>query len=376
MRVSFAYGLIFFSVLAMDLRAEEPTNTFAVLIAGRKDSESQVSFANDVRLAHQTLLERGVPAKQIRLLGSDVSSTPFSVKELKMALSDFAKSAAPGSQFLVYLAAHGDISGEFGATPWLTGGINAKDMSNALKENVPADAQKVLIVDSCLAGKMKTVFDRSDWVIMTSSDSDGFGYGAEKDGDHSKAHYGIFSYTFFGALRGKYPDQTPVNADANGDSRVSFREAFDWAVLRGSEAMKSEETPAWANWIPGIRNEYDPFWLCSQGSENSGLCHAQKSPVCSVIPAGFDSLRDLKVKLAQDATRIQGKPFLRPQEKIPGDLNADRKVDNIDAFLLMERLEKKGDLPLNEMDRIGDINSDGKLDGADLTLLREKISSR
>jgi hypothetical protein len=84
-------------------------------------------------------------------------------------------------------------------------------------------------------------FSKSNNRIIVSSSG-------ETEPAWSNADYGIFSYYFTSALNGATPNGTAVNADRNGDKKVSILEAFIYA----QENDKSSETPQYDDTGDGV----------------------------------------------------------------------------------------------------------------------------
>jgi hypothetical protein len=91
----------------------------------------------------------------------------------------------------------------------------------------------VVVMEQCFSGGY--IFDMArsggNKVIMSAAGEYEFSYGG--------ANYDIFSYHFTCAINGKTPDGVAVNADADGDGKVSMVEAFNHARTNDT----ANETP-------------------------------------------------------------------------------------------------------------------------------------
>ena len=357
------------------------SSTYAVLIAGHPASDSEKFTKNSVVLAYQTLIERGVPGSNILVLGEGfaanafspyvVKATPFKADELEGRLRALAKNPGNG-QVIVYLAGHGDITGIAGATPHLTGGITADKMNEAVTRGLPESAQKLILVDTCFSGDFASTCAAKNRITLSSAGSWGYGFSIDKtkEGDASYNHH-ILSYHFFSALRGKYPGGDKVDADADGDGRVTFQEAFDWAELKGRQDEKAAGGASpWLGFPLGISTEYSPEFICNKQNSESGLCTPVNSSSCELVSSNTAELLKQSA-LATDALRVQGAPRLGTPKK-PGDLDSNGIVSNQDIFIFKDILSRKSTASAEEL-KMADYNGDGKVDLKDLGLMRRNL---
>jgi len=92
----------------------------------------------------------------------------------------------------------------------------------------------IIQMKQCFSGGFIDDLRRPKRIIMSSSGPENPSY------SHSSGQFGGFTYWYFAALTGEKPDGGgSVNADANGDGRVSILEAYNFARANNS----APETP-------------------------------------------------------------------------------------------------------------------------------------
>jgi len=233
--------------------------TYVLLIQGAED---QIFFRNNIRLAHDTWRERGIPAAHIMSLGpelgielddldgdgeSDILARPSHemIRDVLTAMGNEIKKAGAG-KVIVYVTAHGgrayedpydsavSLSYHFGmifayqiegAADFLElikiGGniadfneLTGKQLNKVLEDSLPAYASSLVVIDSCHAGGFVKHVKRPNGVVITSSDSDSYSFQNIAKG------YSNFSYHFFSRLK---------DVHAIGGARFRVSEAFSHA---------------------------------------------------------------------------------------------------------------------------------------------------
>lgn len=94
----------------------------------------------------------------------------------------------------------------------------------------------IFVLKPCFSGGLIYDLRGSNRVIISSGTETQVTYG------HSSGNYGEMSHNFIAAISGKVPTTgASVNADTNGDGKVSMYEAFIY--LKNAEEFKSDEQP-------------------------------------------------------------------------------------------------------------------------------------
>ncbi len=117
----------------------------------------------------------------------------------------------------------------FHNTVCLWGELMTEDEFGAALDQVKNVKTEMLQMKQCFSGGFTQRLNRANRVVMSSCGPNEFSWG------HSKGNYGSFTYYYFSALTGKTPDgglingSSSVNADANGDGKVTLAEAWNYA---------------------------------------------------------------------------------------------------------------------------------------------------
>lgn len=82
------------------------------------------------------------------------------------------------------------------------------------------------IFQQCFGGGFIKDVNHRDNILISASSEFQFSYGLPD------LSFDVFSKHFIAALNGFYPDNSPCNADSNGDGRISVLEAFNFAKSR------------------------------------------------------------------------------------------------------------------------------------------------
>jgi hypothetical protein len=101
----------------------------------------------------------------------------------------------------------------------------------------------IVCMGQCYAGGFIDDLAGNNRVIVTACRHDEPSWACDTEGDYDE-----FLYHWTAAVRGRTPDGMVVNADTNGDRRVSLREAFLYAENHDSRP----ETPQYYESQPGF----------------------------------------------------------------------------------------------------------------------------
>lgn len=235
---------------------------YAILVNGYADSSS---FYNNISFVHDMLLEKGYKEENIIVLhdhGKDPEAfiedrmdgepkgdgeaatapgyvfTPRADKivngpayrdDVFKALDAVAAKAKEGDEFFFYSTDHGG-SGRDGSTICLRskgggywGGIDEVSVAEFKPyiDRIKAEKQ-VLVFDQCFSGGFADALGNGNRVAVSACSSSESSYISHPmDG---------FPAAFYGAIRGRDWEGKPINADRNGDGKVSIREAFEYAM--------------------------------------------------------------------------------------------------------------------------------------------------
>lgn len=283
----------------------------ALLISGYPANSGEVSFKNSVLLAFRTLVEKGVPASRIIVMGEGYKSQdfsphkvrviPFAPNQLKTALSSLSSSANKKmkQRYLVYLAGHGSPWGAGFDPNGISTAISPKELDAAIKQGTPDEAEKIVIVDACDSGSFEGQCVANDRIFISSAGAWANSYSKKDEKDASYNHT-VFGYHFFSAIRGRYPNGSLANADASGDGEVSFGEAFVWAKTRGREEVRVDEVPFSLGKFFGVSQDFSPELICDPSKENSTICGPFfQDSECRVLSDDY-------AKILKDASRQKG----------------------------------------------------------------------
>jgi hypothetical protein len=212
--------------------------------------------AQDAEGMAATLRQRGVGHyKQtfVKILSDDTAEKP--TREAILSALDFVQQAGARDTVIVFLASHGvtDASGNYYFVPRdvlrsdVIAAQRGQEADSLLSWTVFFDAirgaagRRVLIVDTCHAGRAEGRFDAHS--LMKRSAASLFplivaSKGEERSQEYPPGGHGLFTYALMNALN--------PTADTNGDLLVSLKEAFRYAVpiverLRDKQA--GEQTP-------------------------------------------------------------------------------------------------------------------------------------
>ena len=151
-------------------------------------------------------------------------------------------------QVMVFVTDHGGQGSGHNAVLWLWGGDTEYLWDSELADMVADYPCPVMVaMETCFSGGFVDNLDQTNQVIATAC-----AYNDTSVAGTTFPDYDQWAYYFTAALRGYYPgahpwtDGTVCNADANGDGRVSFKEASDFAYANrnASDVPQYGSTPS------------------------------------------------------------------------------------------------------------------------------------
>ena len=217
-------------------------NRFVNVPADRKDRLQDLEFAAQDAQAFSEAMQRasrGLYREVKTVLLNDTSATRPDKQEIRKALATL-QDAGPDDTVMVFLASHGfsDRAGNYffmardgqyndvktvvesdsaaGSTPSL---IEGEEFFGALRQ---VAGRRILVVDTCHARRIEGLVDTHSLRKRSAASSLAFmvaAKGNEESQEYAPAGHGLFTYALLESLK--------PSADANGDGKVSLREAFE-----------------------------------------------------------------------------------------------------------------------------------------------------
>ncbi len=267
---------IFFPSLCWPNPEDERTleggdQTYAILVQGSKEPWT----TNNLKLVYLTLIKRGVPKENI-IVVSPLVSLAWKDGGLKNTLPDLdgdgrwdvkwgttfnnvadafkelgEKVKNHNAQIFLYFTMHGlksrlcleSIIGE-------NKDIESVELKEWLKKNFHGSQEITLFIEACYSGSFIEVFGREildnngrEYLFFASADESKKSYWAPfKNGERytdteaqkcEAYDFGVFTYHFFSALNGSYPEGPLIpEADFDGSGIVSLEEAYTYACFK------------------------------------------------------------------------------------------------------------------------------------------------
>lgn len=217
---------------------------FAVLIAGGYDSaNSHLRYWHDLTAMYNILKNAGYKPANIYVIYADGvprdGSIPVNYSATKANISTVFTQIASKMDSLdtlyIMLNDHGgggsgDPSGDETITHtdevlWLWNAVAMTDDEFAVQMNKIQACDKIIMqMKQCYGGGYIDDTTKPNRIIMSASSATQVSYG------RSANDYGEFTFWYFAALTGNKPDGSgAVNADANGDGKISIMEAYNFA---------------------------------------------------------------------------------------------------------------------------------------------------
>ncbi|GAB4373142.1 MAG: hypothetical protein Kow00128_22520 [Deltaproteobacteria bacterium] len=233
---------------------------YAVLIAGGISSaNNHIRYWNDLKTMYAILRNAGYPAGNIHVLYADGTARDNSMpvhysatsSNLSAVFNLLAQKMTSSDTLYIMLNDHGggylsqaisgygvgnyggfaDSNGDEGnETPKIdeTLGFWHQSISDdqfAAELNKITRYEKIIIqMKQCFSGGFLKELTGPRRTVMSSASENQFSW------SHSSGQFGEFTFWYFAALTGSKPDGSgAVNADANGDGKVSILEAYNFA---------------------------------------------------------------------------------------------------------------------------------------------------
>ena len=229
--------------------SKEPTkqnhlpDKYAVLLSGTDEG----TFEENLARAYSVLTENGFDKENIYVLNTVIETDKYPAdgkalkKSIGIVLEHLAKKIDDKDMLLLYYTAHGgminialegegkDIIKKQTSTLALAHGeVSAIELEEYLKDIKPKAG--IFVFDQCYGGGFAELIGRrNDYIGISATSAEDFGY--------FYSGYPSFGGMFFRAW------QYIQCSDANGDGRVSVKEAYDYARENDLAAKKGEQFP-------------------------------------------------------------------------------------------------------------------------------------
>ena len=325
-------GLRFWSDAAMyystlTLKYRVPKENIALLVSdGRQDVSMKDATAYVFDEVGKTTSHQELVSTPADLDGDGVADVtgPATYAAVKAALGRFADRLGPSDQLTVFFTSHGNVDGgnsyAFLFNPvWASERIFDYELAELTKG---IWCPVAFALETCNSGGfIDDLCAVPDRVVATACRGDELSWGNEGElppggaatfdgATHSRNSWAL---PFNCALRGNVPrsyvayDSYPwedsenaedreycLEADANGDGRISFREASDFAKSNDVYALRGKETPQFAESTPGLGDSFftlkdvepvsleDPIVCDTAGEASNRMAKAAFTPSVTV----------------------------------------------------------------------------------------------
>ena len=205
------------------------SNYYAVLIAGGwNPANSHQRYWNDLKTMYTILRNAGYPAANIYVIYADgvardaampvhYSATAANIATVFTALASKMKAA---DTLYIMLNDHGSPNA---LCLWNQTTISANAFAAEVNKIKSYD-KMIAQMKQCYSGSFIQPLTAARRTVMSSCAANQVSYG------HSSNQFGEFTYWYFAALTGNKPDGSgAVNADTNGDKKISILEAYNFA---------------------------------------------------------------------------------------------------------------------------------------------------
>ncbi len=162
--------------------------------------------------------------------GDDDTMYPATLAYVDQAFGELASVLTASDQLFIFTTDHGGSNGGWNAYLNLW---NTEECSDAhLAELVDALPCETVIgcFEQCYSGGMIDNLEADGRVLASAARYDELSWAMGPD-----YIYDTFVYHWTSAVAMERPDGTPVNADTNGDTIISMKEAFDYALANDGE---------------------------------------------------------------------------------------------------------------------------------------------
>lgn len=155
----------------------------------------------------------------------DYSATYSNVANV---FTELSREVNSGDELFIFVSGHGYCNIHNGQPVYYLGLWNEDDMSpsefKSQLDKVTQYCSTNIVMNQCYSGAfVSSLRSRANTTISTAC--------SEYEVSQARMSIGYFEfpYHWVAAINGKYPDDVPANADFDGDSNVSFLEAFKFA---------------------------------------------------------------------------------------------------------------------------------------------------
>jgi hypothetical protein len=213
---------------------------YALLIGtGMNAANDYVRYWNDLVRMYQLLISEGYNPANIRVVyASGVPKSPSmpvhyaaTMGGITTAFTYFVPKVKADGRMYILVVGQGAPPGSIPGQPtayWTWLGIPMTPAAFAIQVNRIATYQRMVIhMNQSFSGGFIPYLMRPDRIIITAAAAHSQSWA------HPSLYYGNFNYWYLSALRGHLLfSEAPVNADANGNGRVSLAEAYNYTLPR------------------------------------------------------------------------------------------------------------------------------------------------
>jgi hypothetical protein len=206
----------------------------AVLIAGGwSPADNHIRYWNDLKTMYSILIAQGYPKANITVLYADGvakdASMPVNYSattaNLSTVFTSLAGKTGAGSPVYIMSNDHGTQlpGGHTGLCLWNYQVMSDTDFA-AQVDKIKTYKKMVIQMKQCFSGGFVAPLTKPNRIVMSSCSP------TQVSWSNSTATYGEFTFWYFSAFLGHKPDGSgAVNADANGDGKISVLEAYNFA---------------------------------------------------------------------------------------------------------------------------------------------------
>lgn len=245
---------------------------YAVLVSGGWNAGSNYSrYWNDLQFIYKALKEKygytdaeifvlyanGTHSPNEDLDGDGIDDVDYAATKpnLTTVINTIAAQIPVDGKFFFYSTNHGGQESGYDAILYLWGQWIRDDELAVLSKKLKC-AEAIYTMEQCYSGGMmddllkaqKYPCGQPEVCVMTAAKYDEVSWACDSEGNYDE-----YVYHWTSAVYGKTPTGTPVNADTNGDGKVSMTEAHEYAKTHDS------------------RNEHPQIGSCKTGACDKNL---------------------------------------------------------------------------------------------------------
>lgn len=217
-----------------------PERKHALLILGDPQGKTmRVPFHITGQLVYESLLSQGFRPQDVYMLthqgkapfAFDGAVAPATKQSLEEVMSHLANEVTPNDSFFLYVLSHGSKEGTFfpvGKSGFDLQGVRV-DEAEFERLLAPINPKySVLYFNNCFSGGFAKRLGKDRTVAISTSRPDKVTWGGKPKELHNYAS--AFTYFFFSALKGIFPDGTPVSL-----ASPNIESAFDYASEQSAQ---------------------------------------------------------------------------------------------------------------------------------------------